>query len=168
MATISKPMQTAIGKQINAELYSAYMYLSMAGDFESKNLPGLAAWMRVQWQEEINHALKFFDFVHARGGQVKLQAIDAPPAQWDSPLAAFKAAYEHEKSVTARIHELVNLAAKEKDHASANFLQWYVAEQVEEEASTDRIVRTLTLAGDSTGALLMLDHQLGKRKAGGD
>jgi ferritin len=155
MATIGKNMQKAIGEQVNAELYSAYLYLAMAGDFETKNLPGMASWMRVQWQEEIGHAMKFLHFVHERGGHVNLAAIEAPPAEWDSPLAAFEAAYGHEQKVTARIYDLVNLATKEKDLASLNFLQWYVNEQVEEEAQTDRIVK-----------MLMLDHHLGQRKSG--
>lgn len=166
MATVSKGMQKAIGEQVNAELYSAYLYLAMAGDFERQNLPGMAGWMRVQWQEEIAHAMKFLHFVHERGGAVKLAAIAEPPAQWDSPLGAFEAAYEHETQVTTRIGELVNLATKEKDHASVNFLQWYVAEQVEEEATADRIVQTLRQAGKTPGAVLMIDHHLGQRKAG--
>jgi ferritin len=165
MATIGKNMQKAIGEQVNAELYSAYLYLAMAGYFEAENLPGMAAWMRIQWQEEIGHAMKFIHYVQERAGTVKLAAIAQPPSQWDSPLAVFEAAYEHEQMVTQRIHDLANLSAKEKDLASATFLQWYIAEQIEEEAQTDRIVQALKKAKDG-GALLMLDHYLGQRKSG--
>jgi ferritin len=166
MATISKNMQKAIAEQTNAELYSAYLYLAMAGYFEGENLPGMAAWMRIQWQEEIGHAMKFIRYVQERAGAVKLAGIAQPPSSWDSPLAAFEAAYAHEQKVTQSIHELVNLSSKEKDLASVNFLQWYVSEQVEEESQTDRIVQALRKAGKEGGAVLMLDHHLGQRKSG--
>ncbi len=165
MAMIGKNMQKAIGEQINRELYSAYLYLAMAGDLERKNLPGMAAWMRVQWQEEIGHGMKFLKFITERGGHVKLQAIAEPPEEWASPLAAFEAAYEHEQMVTAHIHDLANLATKEKDLASLNFLQWYINEQVEEESQTNQIVQVLRMAAKAPGALMMLDHKLGERKA---
>ncbi len=163
MAAIAKPMEGAINKQINAELYSSYLYLAMAADFESKNLSGFAKWMRVQVQEEMVHAMKFFDYVLERGGRVTLDALDTPPAEWDSPLAAFEAAYGHEQKVTALIDGLVALAIEKKDRASENMLQWFVAEQVEEEATADAVVQQLRLAADAPGALFMLDRELGQR-----
>jgi len=126
---ISKSVEKALNDQINAEFYSAYLYLSMMAYFESVNLAGFATWMKAQTQEEIMHAMKMYDFVNERGGRVILQAIEAPPAEWDSPLAAFEAAYAHEQIVTGRINDLVNLAIEEKDHATNAFLQWFVNEQ---------------------------------------
>ncbi len=164
MASISERIVDALNKQINAELYSAYLYLSMASYFESKGLKGFANWMRVQWQEELTHAMKIYDYVVERGGRVKLYAIDEPPAEWDSPLAAFEAAYNHEVKVTGMINELVELAMAEKDYATYNMLQWFVAEQVEEEASTSEIVDKLRLIGDDGRGLLMIDRELGARQ----
>jgi ferritin len=161
---LSKKLEKALNEQINAELYSSYLYLAMAAWFESQNLPGFAAWMRVQAKEENTHGLKIFDFVNERRGRVVLKAIEEPAKEWKLPLAAFEAAFEHEQYVTGRINDLVNLAVAEKDHATANFLQWFVKEQVEEEASADRIVQMLRMANNAPGALLMIDHQLGKRE----
>ncbi len=160
---LNKKIEKALNEQLNAELYSAYLYLSMAAWFESQNLPGFAAWMRIQHREETVHGLKFFKFVAERRGRVALKAIDGPGTEWKSPLAAFEAAMKHEQYITGRIGELVNLALAEKDHASNAFLQWFVNEQVEEEASVDSIVQKLKMADKSAGALLMLDHELGKR-----
>lgn len=160
---IGKKMEKALNEQINAELYSAYLYLSMVAYFESVNLTGFATWMRVQTQEEIMHAMKMYDFINERGGRVILTAIDTPPAEWDSPLAAFEAAYAHEQIVTGRINDLVNLAVEGKDHATNAFLQWFVNEQVEEETSADNVVRNLKMAQDAPGALFMLDRELGQR-----
>ena len=160
---IGKKMQDALNDQINAELYSAYIYLAMAAYFESENLAGFASWMRVQTQEETAHAMKIFDFVNERGGRVVLKAIEEPPAEWKSPLAAFKAAYEHEQYITGRINDLVNLAMKEKDHATNAFLQWFVNEQVEEETSVDSVVQNLKMAEKAPGALFMMDRELGQR-----
>ncbi len=160
---LNKKIEEAFNEQINAELYSAYLYLSMAADFEAKNFKGMATWMRVQAQEEVTHAMKFFDFILERGGKPVLGAIAEPPAKWASPLAAFEAAYEHECKVTSLIHALVDLAISQKDHAANAFLQWFVTEQVEEEASAQGIVDQLNIAGDSGGALFMLDQQLGQR-----
>jgi ferritin len=157
-------MEDAINKQINAELYSSYLYLSMAAWFESVNLPGFAKWMEVQAKEEHSHAMKFYKHVNERLGRVKLAAIDAPPTQWNSPLAAFQAVAAHEAKVTSLINALVDRAAKEKDYASNAMLQWFVTEQVEEEANADEIVAKLKMAGDSKGSLLVLDHHLGKRE----
>jgi ferritin len=158
-------MQAAMNKQINAELHSAYIYLSMAAYFEDKNLPGFAHWMRVQAKEEVGHAMKFFDFIVERRGRVLLEPVAAVPTDWPSPLAVFENALAHEQKVTGLINDLVNLAIAEKDHASNSFLQWFVDEQVEEEASADAIVQKLKMAGDSSVALLILDQELGGREA---
>jgi len=160
---ISKKIEQALNDQINAEFYSAYLYLSMAAYFDSVNLTGFATWMRAQTQEEIVHAMKMYDFVNERGGRVILKAIETPPSEWDSPLAAFEAAYAHEQLVTGRINDLVNLAVDEKDHATNSFLQWFVNEQVEEETSADNVVQNLKMAQSAPGALFMLDRELGRR-----
>jgi len=160
---MNKKIETAFNQQINAELYSAYMYLSMSAWFESQNLKGMAHWMRAQAAEEQNHARKFYDFIHDRGGRVKLSKIDAPPVDWASPVAVFKDAYKHECKVSALIHGLVDLAAKEKDHPAANFLQWFVSEQVEEEAHASEIADKLSAVGDNKGLVFMFDAELGKR-----
>ncbi len=160
---ISPKMQDALNKQLNAELYSAYLYRSMAAYFESLFLRGLAHWMTVQAGEEEVHAKKFFEFINDRGGRVLLAAIEAPPTEWSSPLAVFEEVYKHEREVTGLIHDLVGLAAKEKDPASHAFLQWFVTEQVEEEASAEEVVAKLKMVGESKGGLLVLDHHLGKR-----
>lgn len=160
---IGTKMQKAVSDQIVAELYSSYLYLSMAAYFEESDLPGFANWMKVQAQEETTHAMKFFDFVHERGGEVSLGTIDAPPKNWDSPLAAFKAAYDHECKVSSLIADLVHMARAEKDIAAEIFLQWFVTEQVEEEASAESIVRQLTMIGDAKHGLFMIDRELGQR-----
>lgn len=160
---ISEKIQEAFNEQINAELYSSYLYLSMSAHFESANLPGFASWMRCQAQEEVVHAMKFYAFLNERGGTVRLKPIEGPPTEWASPLSAFEAAYEHEQKVTGLINDLVDLAIQEKDHASNNFLQWFVAEQVEEEASADEVVQKIKLAGDQGGGLFLLDRELGQR-----
>ena len=160
---IGKKMEKALNDQINAELYSAYLYLSMVAYFESENLPGFATWMRAQTQEEVMHAMKMYDYVNERGGRVILKAIDEPPAKWESPLAAFEAAYKHEQLVTGRINDLVDLAIEEKDHAANTFLQWFVNEQVEEETSADAVVQQLKMAEGAPGALFMIDREMGQR-----
>jgi ferritin len=160
----SSEVQEAINQQVNAELYSAYLYLSMAADFEEKNLHGMAHWMQVQAKEEAGHALKFFKYITERGGRVTLPAIDAPPAKWDSPQAAFEQVYEHECHVTSLINKLADLAGAEKDHASGVFLQWFVNEQVEEEAHASEILHQLKMVGDSKQGLFMLDRHLAQRQ----
>jgi ferritin len=160
---ISDKMQGAINSQINAELYSAYLYLSMSSYFASLNLDGFANWMRVQAQEEQLHAMKLYDYLLERGGRVLLGSIEAPPTEWASPLDAFEAVYSHEQKVTSLIHGLVNMAADEKDHATSIFLQWFVSEQVEEEASASGIVEKLKLMAQAPGGLFMLDRELGQR-----
>ncbi len=160
---ISQKIQDAFNEQVNAEIYSSYLYLSMAAYFESINLNGFASWMRVQAQEELVHGMKFFDFICERGGTVALKPIAGPPTRWESPLVAFQEAYKHEQKVTSLINDLVDLSLNEKDHASNAFLQWFVTEQVEEEASVDKVVQRLKLAGDQGGGLFMIDKELETR-----
>lgn len=161
---ISKKMEEALNKQINAEFYSSYLYLSMAADFEAKNLEGFANWMKVQAQEEWGHGMRIYNYVNEQQGRVLLGAIDAPQAEWDSPLAMFEAAYKHEQHVTSLIHKLTSLANEEKDYATGIFLQWFVSEQVEEEAHAVSIVEKLKMIKESPQGLMMLDRALGERK----
>ena len=154
---ISKKLEEAINKQLNRELYSSYLYLSMAAYFDSKSLPGFANWMRVQVQEENFHAMKFYGYLIERGGRVKLLDIEAPPIDWDSPLDVFKHTYEHEVKVTGLINNLVALATEENDYATITMLQWFVTEQVEEEASASTIVDKLKLIGNDGGGLYMFE-----------
>jgi ferritin len=156
-------MQDALNEQVNAELYSAYLYLSMEAYFESINLAGFANWMRVQTQEEIAHAMKIYDYIDERSGRVTLKPIAGPPVKWDSPLAVFEAGYAHEQKVTGLINELVNISIELKDHATNMFLQWFVNEQVEEEKSADDVVQKLKLMADAPGGLYMLDAELAQR-----
>jgi ferritin len=160
---INKKMEEALNGQLNAELYSAYLYLSMQAYFESVNLPGFATWMRIQTQEELMHSMKIYDFITERGGRVILKSVEQPPTEWDSPLAVFEAAYKHEQKVTGLINELVNLAVNEKDHATNNFLQWFVTEQVEEESSADEVVQKLKMVENAPGGMFLLDGELGQR-----
>ena len=160
---LSPKMETALNNQINAEYYSSYLYLSMAAYFDSVNLPGFANWMRIQQQEELLHALKFFDFVSERNARVKLTSIEGPETEWDGPLAVFEATLAHEQHVTGLINKLVDLALAESDHATNNFLQWFVAEQVEEEATADGILQQLRLMKDAPGGLFMMDRELAQR-----
>jgi len=160
---ISKKMEKALNGQVNAELYSAYLYLAMEAYFESENLPGFAKWMRAQTQEEVMHAMKIYDFVNERGGRVTLKAIEQPAATWKSPLAAFEAVYKHEQKVTGLINKLVDLAIRERDHAANTFLQWFVNEQVEEESSVDTVLQELKRAKGAAGAMFMIDRELGQR-----
>jgi ferritin len=159
----NKKIEKAFNEQMNAEMYSAYLYLSMGAYFQSVGMPGFASWMRVQAQEEMVHAMKFFDHINERGGRVTLKAIDGPPTEWDSAAAAFEHVYEHEQKVTGLINGLVNLAIEEKDHASRSFLQWFVDEQVEEEDSASTVLDRLKLIGDSGNGLFMMDGELGQR-----
>jgi ferritin len=161
---LSKKLEGALNKQINAELYSSYLYLSMAASFAEQNLKGFAKWMSVQAKEENTHAMKIYNYVIERGGKVVLQAIAQPKTDWDSTLEVFKDTLAHEQKVTGLISDLVNMAAAEKDHATSAFLQWFVTEQVEEEANATEAVHKLTMIGDSKGSLFMLDHQMGKRE----
>lgn len=161
---LSKTMEEALNRQINRELYSSYLYLGMAAYFESVNLRGFASWMHVQANEERSHARKFYDYVYARQGRVVLAAIEAPKEKWPSTGKVFDEVYAHEQKVTGMINNLVDLAVKEKDHATFEMLQWFVKEQVEEEANAVQIVDRIKVLGDVPGHLFCLDHELSKRK----
>ncbi len=156
-------MQAALNKQVNAEFYASYLYLSAAAWFESKSLGGFAGWMKAQTGEELGHAMRFFNHIVERGGTVTLTALDGPPAEFESALGAFEAAYGHEQKVTAMINDLVDLAIAERDHAANAMLQWFVTEQVEEEEQTSSAVERLKLADNNPNALLMLDTEFGAR-----
>ncbi len=162
---ISTTLQKAINEQINKELYSSYLYLAMSAHFETKNLPGFASWMRVQSQEEYEHAMKFYGHLVDRGGKVELKGIDTPKSEWKSPLEIVKQVQEHEAFVTASIHSIFDLAVAEKDYATQGMLQWFVNEQVEEEKNAGELVHLVTAMGGSDSGLVLLDVQLGKRKA---
>ncbi len=157
-------IEKAFNEQINHEMYSAYLYLAMAAYFDSKNLEGMAAWMHVQVKEETSHAMKFYSHINDRSGRVTLQALAQPKSEWASPLDAWKDAYKHEQFITSKIHDLVKLARDEKDYAAETFLSWFVNEQVEEEASTLKVVETLEMIGPSGSGLVMIDKKLGKRE----
>ncbi len=155
----------ALNEQLNSELYSAYLYLSMAAFFDSKGLSGFAHFMKVQAKEELEHAMKFYEYINSRGGRVELYAIQEPPREWASVTDAIRAALEHERSVTRAIHKLVDLAKEADDKATEVFLHWFVEEQVEEEKMFSDILQLLELAGETPQALLMLNAKLGERKA---
>jgi len=160
---LSKKMQDALNEQIKEELASAYIYLGMAAYCESINLRGFARWMRAQSNEEMTHAMKFYDYVHERGGRVVLAALEQPQAEYAGPVDVFEKTLAHEQYITGRIHKLYALAVEEKDYASLGILQWFVDEQVEEEASAGDILDTLKMIGDKGQALYMLDQKLGAR-----
>jgi len=160
---LKKKIENEINKQINAELWSAYLYLSMSSYFSSINLNGFANWMWIQTREEVSHAMRFYSYVNERGGRVILDPIQKVPKEWKSPLHVFEETYKHEQKVTALINDLVNLAISEKDHATTNMLQWFIDEQVEEEGSADEILQKLKLIEKDKGGLFMIDQELGKR-----
>ena len=162
---IGKKMEAALNEQIKEELASAYLYLSMSAQFAAEGWDGMAGWMRIQAREEQEHAMRLFDHILERGGRVKLHALPAPEAKWASPPAAFKAAHKHEQHITGCIHSLVDLAVKEKDHAAGAMLQWYVAEQVEEEDHASKAVQLLERMGSESRGLVMADRELGRRVA---
>lgn len=163
---IGKRMQDAMNEQIKHELESAYLYLSMVAYFHSESLDGMAQWMTVQAQEELAHAMKFFNHIDERDGRVELKALSQPQKEWASPLEAYKAAYNHERFITDKINDLVKLASEEGDHAAGILLQWFVTEQVEEESSTLKVVDLLERIGDSGHGLIMADRELGTRSVG--
>jgi ferritin len=160
---LSEKMLQALNDQIREELYSSYIYLAMAAYCESINLPGFAHWMRVQTQEEMDHAFKFYGYIHDRGGRVVLQAINQPPAEFGGPTDVFAKTLEHEQYITGRIHMLYGMAIEDKDYASQGFLQWFVDEQVEEEKNATEILALLKMAGDKGQGLIMLDRHLASR-----
>jgi ferritin len=160
---MNKTMEKALNNQIAEEFYSAYLYLAMAAHCENIGLKGFANWFRVQNQEEMFHFTKFFNFVLSRGGAVKLQAINEPPASWKSPKDLFEQTLKHEQHITACINKLVDQARAENDNASFNFLQWFVGEQVEEEDNVNTLLAKLKLAGDNPASLFMIDQELAAR-----
>ena len=163
MNSIGKAMQDAMNEQINKEFFSSYLYLSMAAYFEDKNLMGFAHWMRLQADEEREHAMKFYNFILDRGGRVLLKAIDAPATEWKSNLEVAEQVAEHEAKVTASINGLYELAFQEKDYPAQTMLQWFITEQVEEEKNAAELVAKLRLIEERGTAVLMLDHRLSKR-----
>jgi len=156
-------IQSALNDQIQAEFHSAYLYLSMAAWCEAKNFDGFGHWMRMQAQEEMFHAMKVYDYVHMTGGHVILQAVQQPDYEWGSVLAMFKASFAHEQYMTGRINDLLGKAMDERDHATANMLQWFIGEQVEEEATVDAICGKLEMMGENMHAIYMLDRELAAR-----
>ncbi len=160
---LSEKMSQELNKQLNRELYSGYLYLGMSAYFSSQGLPGFANWMRVQAQEELTHAMRFYDYLTKKGARVELEDIQAPRQDWQGVQQVLEATLQHEKKVTAFINDLVDLAIQEKDHATNNFLQWFVSEQVEEEESATTILDRLRLLGQERSSLFLLDQELGKR-----
>lgn len=163
---LTPKLQDALNRQINAELFSSYLYLSMAAYFEAEDLKGMAHWMRIQAGEENAHAMRIFDFINDRSGRVTLAQVEAPKTQWKSPLEAFEEAYKHEQKITGLINDLMNLVAMEKDGAGHDFLEWFCREQVEEEAAAQLNVAQLKRVGDNGVGLYLFDQELGKRTAG--
>lgn len=162
---MNEKVQKSLNEQLNAELYSSYEYLAMAAYFESENLSGFAKWMSLQSQEEYGHAMKFYNYLLQASGKINLTQIDAPKVGWTSAEDVFKETFKHEQKVTKSIYALVDLAMAEKDHATNIFLQWFVTEQVEEEATALKILDRIKLVADNKSGLLFLDHELGQRAA---
>ncbi len=162
---INDKIQKALNGQFNLELRSAYHYLGMSAYFSQLNLNGFAQWIRVQAQEELVHAMKIYDFINDREGDIELRDVEGSPIEWDGPLDAFENAYEHERLVASQINNLVDLSLVEKDHATNTFLQWFVTEQVEEEAITHEIVQKLKLVGTDGNGLFILDRDMGQRNS---
>ncbi len=160
---MKEKMEKALNKQVNAELYSSYLYLAMESYFQSLSLNGFARWMRAQVQEEMFHGMKIYDYVHERGGRAEFEAIDKPQVQWETPLAAFEHILAHEQSVTELINNLIDVALDTRDHAAKAFLDWFITEQVEEEATVGEIVDRLRLIGNDSSGLFFLDSELSKR-----
>lgn len=160
---ISDKMQAAFNDQIGAEFFSANLYLSMAAYLEAGDLPGLASWMRIQYQEEVSHGMKMFEYLIERDGRAVVQAIEAPESEWSGAVNVFEAVLAHEQMVTGLINNLMDIALAEKDHAANIFLQWFINEQVEEEATARGIVQQLKMLGDSKAGLFQIDRELGAR-----
>ena len=160
---LNQKILNALNDQMIFEMYSANIYLSMATWFDEKNLSGFANWMKVQYQEEMFHATKFYNYINDRGGRVLIKAIDAPATEWASPLAIFENALEHEQLVTKRINKIAAMVAEQNDFATANVMQWFVTEQVEEESNVDAVIQQLKLMEGAAGGLFMLDRELAQR-----
>lgn len=165
---LSKKLHSTLNDQINAELFSAYLYLSMSSWFKAQNLEGFASWLQIQAQEEVGHAMKIYGYIHDKGAAVELKQIDTPQKSWKSPLAAFEDAYKHEVYISGRINNLADIALSEKDHATNVFLHWFVEEQVEEEASALAVVEKLKLVASHPGGIYMLDREMASRGAEGE
>jgi len=161
---LKKAVEEAINEQIKQEFSSAYVYLAMSAYFESKNFAGFAKWMRLQHEEELAHAMRLFDYVHDRGGQVALHGIEPPPTDFSGPLDVFEQALTAERTVTQLINDLYRLAGDEKDPATEVALEWFISEQVEEEKTAEEIVEKLKLIGNNGMGLFMLDQELGARQ----
>ena len=162
---IGKVVEDAINEQIKNELYSSYLYLAMSAHFEAASLPGFAKWTRMQAQEEVEHAMKLFDYLNERGGRVVLDAIEKPPTQYGAPLEIFEMILSHEQKVTGLINTLYETAMAEKDYATQVMLHWFIDEQVEEEDNAGMMVDKLKLVGDNKAGILQLDHMSGMREA---
>ncbi len=160
---MNEKVMSAMNTQINEEFYAAYLYLSMSAYYESLGLAGFANWMRQQSKEEVEHAMKFYDFIYERGGEVALLPIAQPKLKWENILEPFQDAYAHEQKVTKFINKIADLIYQEKDYASQTLIQWYIDEQIEEEKSTLEICDALKMIGDDKAAIYMLNKQLGKR-----
>lgn len=165
---LSQTIQDAINEQIKDEFYAAHLYLSMSAYFEDANLPGCAKWMRLQSEEEREHAMRFFDYVNDRGGRVILKGLDQPQSEFGSPLEVFEKALTHEQRVTASINNIYALAVKENDYPTQVMLHWFIEEQVEEEKSATEVIELFKMAGDKGHTLIMIDRQLGSRKEDDD
>ncbi len=162
---IGQRMREAMNEQIMHETFSAYLYVSMSAYFHSMGLDGMAQWMKAQAQEELGHALRFYNHINERGGRIELLAIEKPEKEWDAPLAAFEAALKHEEFISGRINDLAKIADEENDRAAGIMLQWFVTEQVEEEDSVTKVIDMLKLVGKDGPALLLADRELGQRMA---
>jgi ferritin len=160
---VNEKMVRLLNKQINQELYSSYLYLQMSAFFEGEKLSGFSAWMRIQSQEEYKHAMKFYDYILQVNEKVVLQKIDAPNNKWTAPVDVFQDTYKHEKQVTTTIDEIVDTALTDKDFATFNFLQWFINEQVEEEATALMILDKIKLLGDNKTGLFFLDREMAGR-----
>lgn len=162
---ITKKMEKALNAQINREFYSAYLYLAMSAYCNKINMHGCEHWFRMQYSEEVIHMTKMFDYIMQHGGEAHLMKIDEPPADFGSVLGAFEASLKHEQFITGSINGLLDVAVEEKDHATGVFLQWFITEQVEEEANVKEIVDRLKMIGDNGAAMMMIDEKLSQRAA---
>ncbi|NLI10311.1 MAG: ferritin [Elusimicrobia bacterium] len=160
----NKKMEEMLNKQMNAEFYNSHLYMAMAAWFENQNLPGFASWMEVQAEEERKHALKFYNHLKERRGNIKVSQVPQPPANYKNALDVFQSALDHEIAVSKEINKMMEAALAEKDYAAVQLLNWFVSEQVEEEAQTDAVVQQLKMIGESRGSLMYIDRHLAKRK----
>ena len=162
---ISNEIEDALNEQMNKEFYSAYLYLAMSAYCNTIGLPGFAQWMRNQYEEEILHVTKMYDYILDQGGKINLKQIEQPPQEYGTPLEVFEKTLEHEQFITGSIHNLMGMAVDERDYATQTFLQWYVTEQVEEESNVNDVIAPLRMVGNDKGGLMMIDQQLAQRKA---